>query len=80
VGKTGIGFHTKELRDRAFQRARGAFEQAMKMPETAPMKHYNLGYLQAISDLAHDQGEEELAKIVQNMWAKADTEGRYPSA
>lgn len=76
MGKIGIGFHTKELRNRAFQRARGAFEQAMKMPETAPMKQYNLGYLQAISDLANDQGEEELAVIVQNMWSEAQLEGR----
>lgn len=63
-----MGFHEKEERNRAYRRARAAYEFGMKVPLGSQARSYQQGYLQAISDMASDHGEEELAQLVHDLW------------
>lgn len=69
--KPQMGLHTQEERNMAYQRAKQAYEEAMKVSPESVMRAYHSGYLQAISDLAQDHGQEELAQLVRRLWLEA---------
>lgn len=62
-----LGLHEKSERDRAFQRAREAFETGMAMREDEVLMAHAVGYLEGIRDLAIDHEASDLAEVVQNM-------------
>lgn len=62
-----MGLHEKSERDRAFQRAREAFEAGMAMREDEVMVSHAVGYLEGIRDVAIDHEAADLAGAVDDM-------------
>ncbi len=55
--KAYLGLHTKEERAKAYGRARREVESAIRSGELFGLWHSH-GYLRAILDLAHDEGND----------------------
>ena len=62
-----LGLHEKSERDRAFQRAREAFETGMSMREDEVLFAHAAGYLEAIRDISIDHDQPDLARAVEDM-------------
>ena len=66
-----MGLHTPEERVLAYERAKEAYEAALRTPVGSEMRAYHSGYLQAIADMASDEHQEELANLILQLWVGA---------
>jgi|SoiMethySBSTD1v2_1073268.scaffolds.fasta_scaffold1327735_2 hypothetical protein len=66
-----MGLHTVEERNLAYERAKEAYEAALRTPVGSVMRAYHSGYLQAIADMANDEHQEELANLILRLWVGA---------
>ena len=74
MGRPRMGLHTRDEKEKAFGRARKAFERGLKDMRHAEaaghtdfMPYWSIGYLEAIYDVAKDEKATDLSREIETM-------------
>ena len=74
MGRLRMGLHTRDEKEKAFGRARHAFERGLKDMQHARaaghsdfVPYWAVGYLEAIHDVAKDEKATDLARELETM-------------